>query len=1147
MNAATSTQSPTRPGLLRRLGWWLLRLCFALLLLVTLYLSAGRLLLPRLASQSTRIEAELTRLLQVPVHIEGLQGSWRGATPWLDVAALSVQAPDGAPQRIENLRFAVDVWSSVRQRQLVIASLVIGAVELELQEMPDGRWALAGLPAGQGAFAAQLQRFLLNTPHLSLAGSRLVLRPAVGQPLSLRALAVEIENSGPLHRARLQFQLDEQPSLSQVALELHQMPDTGWSGHGWAQLPALDLRALLQARLPAWQVAQARVSSEWWFDFDAAGALSLSARLRDAQLSAQEPVRGLRVPLQQGRVDLRAERQSSGAWDLQLRDLAFIWEQTPWLLPALRLSQSDPEAPALLLQAASVDLTLLSTLALDATPLPESGATVLRTLAPQGVLRNVRVETRSDGSYPGYFQVRANLENGAVQPWNSAPAGGNLSAYIEASALSGMAEVDSRDFTLHLPKMFADPWRYEQVNGRINWQVADGEVRVHSDLLDVHDADLDARVGFALLNQRFEDGTRESSLKLLVGVERMAVAPGKVYLPTLPRLAPTMDWLRTALQGGELSDSGFLLRQQRRNGVDVSTSVQSWYQVNGGNLRFAKDWQPLENAQATITVRDGATDAIGRAGGIDGVTLQSATARIRRDELGGSWLALDGKATSGSAAGWRFLLNSPLHQVLGSTFDTWQTSGRLDTTLSLGLPLGGNPRERLIEVDVRSQDSTLSIPEYALYFSGVDGVLKYSAQGGLSASAMQAQLFGETLRADIESARLPEGGRRTRIAGNGRAKVENLRAWERMPNFVKGILDYAEGELDYQLALEFPGAGAGARLNLNSDLQGTALSLPAPFAKTASEGHQLALDYAFGKAGAQGDRSDLLTLRFDDIISGTLTLDARGLERGQLYFGALNRDFTVRQADAHAAGLLVSGELDSFDFDAWRAVARSVMQRGNGTGRTLEETLRLVDVNVDELSLFGQRLEDINVQVQPGEGGWRIQGHNALLSGRLALHQAAPWQVELDYLRLPPRPELTPQEARAAAEVDLLAKVDPIALPAFDFNSAQISVGADNLGQLSFTYRPYTAGARIEDFRLQSPQSSVLGLDASGGASIDWSYRGGELQSSFSGLVTATDLARVLPSWGQAAFLSSQNARFEAELSWPGSPLAFKLKRSSGA
>jgi uncharacterized protein YhdP len=337
--------------------------------------------------------------------------------------------------------------------------------------------------------------------------------------------------------------------------------------------------------------------------------------------------------------------------------------------------------------------------------------------------------------------------------------------------------------------------------------------------------------------------------------------------------------------------------------------------------------------------------------------------------------------------------------------------------------------------------------------------------------------------------------------------------------------------------------GIETRLVLSSDMRGLVSKLPAPLARSADESGALNVDLAFGGGEI------LLGLRYNDVLSGQLVIDQQGINRGQLYVGELNRDFTARQSDVNVPGVLINGALPRFDYEAWQAVADS-LQSGAGEGQILEDYLRLVDVDLGTLLVAGQELSNINVQVAFQPEGMQIRGINEQVSGTITLPsgEGRPWQVSLDYLRLPPRPEPPPEVDVTGDEevVDMLDAVDPRQLPAFDFNTAEISIGEDNLGSFSFRLRPSSTGATIADFRMQSPDAGISDRTGSGGANLDWRYQGGSHNSSFNGLLVAGNLGRVLPVWGHDAFVESQRGHFSGTLQWPGSPLAFALKLSSG-
>src|SRR5690606_26250495 len=102
----------------------------------------------------------------------------------------------------------------------------------------------------------------------------------------------------------------------------------------------------------------------------------------------------------------------------------------------------------------------------------------------------------------------------------------------------------------------------------------------------VRNSGLRGQVQFDLRNSR-DAGASLSDFSLLVGMQRMDVAMRDAYLPTLENVGETMAWLETALQGGELRNSGFVLRTASRDGETTgSNTFATWYDVHDGRLQF---------------------------------------------------------------------------------------------------------------------------------------------------------------------------------------------------------------------------------------------------------------------------------------------------------------------------------------------------------------------------------------------------------------------------------------------------------------------------------------------------------------------------------------------------------------------------------
>lgn len=163
------------------LGTRLLRivlgLCALVLVLLALYVSLGRQLVPLVAEYRQQLEDEAGKQLGIPVRIAELTGSWRGFEPL--VVARDIQVGDGEQSlRLARVRLAPDLLGSLLARQVRIGSLELEGLKLTLREGEDGQWSLDGLPhSDKPSDPRKLLQFLLQTQRISLLDSQLEVAP----------------------------------------------------------------------------------------------------------------------------------------------------------------------------------------------------------------------------------------------------------------------------------------------------------------------------------------------------------------------------------------------------------------------------------------------------------------------------------------------------------------------------------------------------------------------------------------------------------------------------------------------------------------------------------------------------------------------------------------------------------------------------------------------------------------------------------------------------------------------------------------------------------------------------------------------------------------------------------------------------------
>ncbi|MBE1084764.1 TIGR02099 family protein, partial [Escherichia coli] len=172
-----------------------LGLCALVLVLLALYVSLGRQLVPLVAEYRQQLEDEAGKQLGIPVRIAELTGSWRGFEPL--VVARDIQVGDGEQSlRLARVRLAPDLLGSLLARQVRIGSLELEGLKLTLREGEDGQWSLDGLPhSDKPSDPRKLLQFLLQTQRISLLDSQLEVAPRGSAALSLSAVGATLRSS----------------------------------------------------------------------------------------------------------------------------------------------------------------------------------------------------------------------------------------------------------------------------------------------------------------------------------------------------------------------------------------------------------------------------------------------------------------------------------------------------------------------------------------------------------------------------------------------------------------------------------------------------------------------------------------------------------------------------------------------------------------------------------------------------------------------------------------------------------------------------------------------------------------------------------------------------------------------------------------
>lgn len=1097
---------------------WGLGICALLAVLVALYVSLGRELVPLVAEYRGDVESKAEQALGLPVHVGALEGRWSGLAPVLRVRDL--QLGEGASAlRLDDVKVVPDLWASLTSREVRLARIELGGLQLILREDEQGGWALEGLPKKDDAplDPAELLQRLRQLGRIDVFDSQVTLQPWQRDPLTLTYVSVGLQAGASRQALDLRATLpDGQPLAVNLRSRANAKAWRDGEVEAYLSLPQSDwARWLPPALLGQWRAQALKAGGEFWVDWSKGQLQQAVVRLNAPQLRGAYAERKA-VTLDNLALNAWFQRRDQG-FDVVVDSLAASIGKNRWE-SHLQVNQrlgDDPADETWQVQADRLDLTPLTPLINGLAPLPDKFMAVVDALNVTGALRNVRLEARPKAEGDQRLQFAANLERVGFDAYHGAPAAGNVSGSISGDLGHGELRLDTDAFMLHLYPIFAKPWHYQKANARLTWALDKHGFTLIAPYLKVLGEE-GKIAGDFLIRLLFDEGT-ESYMDLRVGLTEGDGRYTAKYLPEV--LSPALDeWLRSAIVKGNVDQGYFQYQGSLNHGAaPEARSISLFFKVHDAALDFQPGWPQVQQVDGDVLIEDSGVRIRASKGLLLDTQVSDVSVNIPHVDSGQhSHLYLDGNFDGSLGDGLKILKEAPIGT--GEIFAGWEGEGPLKGNVKLDVPLAHGERPKVL-VDFATADARLKVTPPSLDLTRLKGDFSFDFDKGLSGKNISLQVFGKPVTAQITAEGQP-GQMQTRINASGQASLKSLTDWLQFRQTLP-----ASGDLPYQLQVSL-----GSRdnsLNVSSSLKGLTIDLPAPFGKAAAETRDSRFSMSLQGPERRFDAAYADLARF----AYAAPADKLGQGRGELLLGAGQAQLPAAQ------GLRVKGRLESLDLGPWQQQAARFA--GDDPGGNARQNLQSVDLSIGQLKAFGMNLNQAVVRLARGGPAWdlRLDSKEVIGNARLPDAKAAPMVVRLQTLRLPPA---DPAETQSEEGPDPLASFDPRKVPALDLSIDKLYRGDDLFGNLALKLRPTARGVAAQNIDLDF---KGLHVDGSGA----WEGETGATSSWYKGRLDGKNLADVLKAWGFAPTVTSRDFRLDVDGRWPGSPAWVGLKRFSGS
>jgi len=1115
------------------------------LVLLALYTSLGRQLIPLVETLKQDVEQVLSAQLGTPVTLDSLQGDWVWFSPRIKVNKLSIG--DEKKITVQRLEAEFDVSASLFHRVPVFESITLAGVHLPFSQDKHNNWQLGHFLLTQqdnentGSSSIWPEEKPLWLELLSQQGEIHLFNWQVDiarfeKPLkTLKLLDLRLRNNGLQHwlDGEIQIAQTEAVLTTQFEVEGDLWDFSDHNGKGYVQLTTQSWQDWIPDYSADWQVNELTAGARLWVEVEQGLLHRLDGYLDIPNFAVSKTDNKIAKDLsfEQGRITL-AGRRDAKDWHLWFEsDLQWLNDIVP-PNPKGRLSWLPSIEGGWQLALDDIDLVQAASWIEEFQLLAPEYMEYITHLKPRGNIDQLRINLIPEQDW--LWGVNFEVSNGKIDSWSGIPAVDQLDASIALNAKRGRLNVKNSETFLHFDQLYTDGWVFEGVDTEIFWQIEEDYLRLAAPSFAAGYQQAQIKGGFSFYTPLGESDL-EPQLNLLLGIKNLDLLNQNVFVPFTVS-EEISAWLNSNIKGGSAKQGSFLYAGSVAEEIaNQGQTIQLYADVQHGQISYLPGWPEIYNVKANLMVDVPDVDIWMHKGSTLGGELVPSSGRLKiRTNEDRTWMTLRGQLQGNAKGAIKYLQETPLRDQVDGAFDTWRISnGGILTELYAQIPFSDDQLEKnkirltsqLNEVDVLVEDLSLS-------FKKINGEVTFDSDLGLSSKGFSAHTFSGVIEGEINSEQIADGFD-IKIDATGSAQAAAIKQW--LPLF---MLKPISGELDYQGSLLIrPISRGGLEMKMESDLKGIQVATPAPFGKSSAQ----ALPYQLSVTKARDLR---INFRYGDLANGVLALEQGDLKRGQIYLG------TTPAYLPSDDGLSITGNIDheleaKAWWDLWNEIKPKVDVTQASANKDKPAILTHINISAPAVNSWQIPMGPSHIEGRHKWGQWLFDLESELITGKIVMPDDLVNNaivMDLEYIHMPITENDPNKDIKFGAKetVDPLAAFDPKWIPSLDMKVKEVFLGTSNFGRWDMTMRQQELFTQIQ-VKDSFSKSMVMKGD------INWSKDDDGHKTHLNLFrMSSKNLGDAQRAFRKAASIEAEKSRFDVDVHWQGSPAGFNYGSLNG-
>ena len=1208
MNASPPSPSGPLKAFATVAKWSLWLLLTAWLLLVVAWGALHAWIVPRIGELRPELEIEAGRVLGVPVRIGGIAARSEGLVPSFELSDVVLLDPQGR----EALRLP-KVLAALSPRSLWnlgFEQLYIDRPELDVRRAADGRIFVAGLDFSAGGandgraadwFFRQKEFVVRNGTVRWIDETRAV------PPLELDQVDFVMRNSARRHALRLDAtppavwgdRFSVRGLFRQPLLSVHPGHWRQWDGEAHAEFARVDVSQLRRYANIGVEVSAGHGAVRAWADLaqgELTGGLA-DIVLADVSTTLGAALEPLALRSVSGRI---GGKRLEGGFELETQRLQFETregQRWPGGNVFLTWTGAQGKQPARgELRADKLDLFALGQIAARL-PLGAATHSTLAAYVPKGLVETVQAKWEGPLDALQKYEARGRAVRleiaarpaevaGEAHARAGSPGLRGIDVDFDLTQAGGKGRLSVQRGAVELPGVFEDPLiPIDTLAADLQWQIKGEDISAAVSNLKFANADAQGEGHGSWRTGSAARGRYPGLLELQASMSRANGARVYRYLPLgVPKEA--RDYVReSVVQGaatgakfrvkGDLRDFPFNDPRQGEFRITADVRDVTYAFVPRSVTKAAIAWPALTELSGELVFERNGMQVKRAVGRFTGAPALRVKAEAQIPNWNTTTVAVTGDIRGPLAQALGIVNTSPVSAMIGEALAKASGSGNAEVSLKLELPVARLEKSKVQGSVMLAGNDIQITPDSPLLARSV-GAVTFN-EHGFALVGTRARALGGEVR--LEGGTRPGAAQSTGaepsvvLRAQGTASAEGLRQAKEL-GFVSRVAKDASGSAAYQLTLAF--RRGVPEISLASNLQGLALNLPPPLAKTADAVLPLRYENALVRepaglaAGGAQRLHDQLSLELGRLVSVVYVRDLAGPEPRVIRGG-----ITVGAGPGEAApvldqGVLANINLANVNLDAWEEVlGRAAGGPAGPSVRTSPDSPALsylptvMAVRAKELTLEGRKLHNVVVGGSREGLTWRANVDATELNGYVEYRQPAGAGAG----RLHARLARLAIAASAAREVEALLHEQPDRLPALDIVVDDFDLRGKKLGRLEIEAINRGPGAvareggirewRLNKLNLTVPEASFSATGNWAGLNAQAVPPGGPRPAApaaperrrtvMNFKLDIADSGQLLGRFGMKDVLRRGKGRMEGQVSWLGSPLTLDYPSMNGS